>query len=139
MAPLRGPRPRSTQWQVAMALQADPLRIELETDLSALGLYQNLCRRRLAGEDGLQRLQHRLQHRGGDGERETAEQVDQPSFRMIWGRNPLRLNPLHAWKAFENIAHFLGCGRNFARRGVANRADLQREVHFHPPYRCSWF
>jgi hypothetical protein len=119
-------------------LEADPLRIELETDLSTLGLYQNLCRRRLAGEDGLQRLQHRLQHSGGDGERKAAEQVDQPSFRLIRGRNPLRLNPLHTGKACEDIAHFVGCGRNFARRRVANRADLQREVHFHPPYRCYW-
>ena len=47
-------------------VEADPLRIELETDLSALGLYQNLCRRRLTGENGLQRLQYRLQHSGGD-------------------------------------------------------------------------
>jgi hypothetical protein len=51
----------------------------------------------------------------------------------------MRPNPLHTGKAFEYLAHFLRRGRNFARRRVASRADLQREVHLNPPYRCYCF
>jgi hypothetical protein len=57
-------------------LEADLLRIKLEAKLTLFGLDQNLCRLKLAGKHGLQSLQDRLQHRGGDGEGECAERVD---------------------------------------------------------------
>jgi len=42
----------------------------------------------------------------------------------------LRLYPLHAGKAFEDIAHFLRRGGNLSRRRVTDRGDLQRGFRF---------
>ena len=47
-------------------LEADPPGIEFETDLSILGLYQNLCQLGLARKHRLQGLQYGLQHSRGD-------------------------------------------------------------------------
>ena len=78
----------------------------------------------------MQRLEDRLQHVGNERDREPSERVDQRTLGAIRAGDMLRLYPLHAGKAFEDIAHFLRRGGNLSRRRVTDRGDLQREFQF---------